>query len=631
MNFFQQQAEARNTSRRLVLLFALAVMAVITAVTLVVYAVFGNQDAAYGWLAAANLGANSGLLTITALLVALIITGASLFRIASLSGGGGQVARELGAERVHSETRDPSLQRLRNVVEEIAIASGVPVPEIYVLEREEGINAFAAGHQPADAAVTVTRGALEKLSRDELQGVIAHEFSHILNADMRLNIRLIGLLFGITAIALLGRKILTHLRFSGGGRKSGGGIVLVAVGLLAIGSVGLLAARLIQAAISRRRESLADASAVQFTRHPPGLAGALKKIAALGAGARLDAESTEIAHMLFADSRPSRLFDTHPPLLERIRAIEPGFQPAELKRVAADLKRRAEVAAAPERVAKAAPPGIAITDPAAIMANIGQPDWQQLLYAAVLAQAIPSRLAQAARSTEWSPALTTWLQLSADPDFREKQLLEIARLAGSAFEERVRTLNQTAGTARPAQRLPLLELALPALKRRPRSDLIELLRLWEALARRQATDDTFPYLQKCWLSAHLAATVQGATAPTGRRRLDELQAEAAILLALIAGYEHNLHPPEHAYRRGWMQLDLGEPPPYRDVPLDPEPIDRALQALDRLRPDGKQRLVEGLLATAFHDREANLNEVELLRAITASLGVPLPPLDLRVI
>ena len=259
MNFFEQQAAARRTSTRLVLLMALAIAGIVLAVDGVV------------WVAT-----QSPKLVLFATLssVAVIAIG-SLYRIASLGGGGEPVAQQLGGTLVPENTTEPGLRRLRNVVEEIAIASGVPVPKLYVLEHEAGINAFAAGYSTSDAVVAVTRGALDRLNRDELQGVIAHEFSHILNGDMRLNIRLVGVLFGILMIGLIGRKILEHGRFGGRGKGIGAILVAALVAML-IGYIGLFFGRMIKAGVSRSREKLADASAVQFTRQTQGLSGALK-------------------------------------------------------------------------------------------------------------------------------------------------------------------------------------------------------------------------------------------------------------------------------------------------------------------------------------------------------------------
>ena len=338
MDFFARQAATRRQSRWMVFLFIIAVIAIVIAIDLVVVttvAILSLEDG--GLLATEDMSlARYPIAAVVSTIVVLGTIGiASLTRTVTLAAGGSKVAEQLGGTRVSADTTDPLRRRLRNVVEEMAIASGVPVPQVYVLDREAGINAFAAGYSPANAAIAVTRGALVHLNRDELQGVIAHEFSHVLNGDMRLSTRLIGLLFGLTVIAMIARTI---LRFSprSSGRKGGGGIIVIYVAALVVlllGWIGLFFGRLIQAAVSRNRESLADASAVQFTRDPGGLRNALVKIGALGAGSRFaDADAEEVAHLLFAEGI-QRVFATHPPLVERIQEIDPGFQPSEFESV----------------------------------------------------------------------------------------------------------------------------------------------------------------------------------------------------------------------------------------------------------------------------------------------------------
>src|SRR5687768_5084193 len=339
MDFFARQSATRRQSRWMVFLFIIAVIAIVIAIDLVVVtsvAVLSLEDG--GLLASEDLSLTRyPIAVVVSTIVVLGTIGiSSLVRTVTLAAGGGKVAEQLGGTRVSADTTDPLRRRLRNVVEEMAIASGVPVPQVYVLDREAGINAFAAGYSPANAAIAVTRGALVNLDRDELQGVIAHEFSHVLNGDMRLSTRMIGLLFGLTVIAMVARTILRFAPRGGGGRKGGGGILVIflaAIVVLALGWIGLFFGRLIQAAVSRHRESLADASAVQFTRDPQGLRNALVKIGALGAGSRFaDADAEEVAHLLFAEGI-RRVFATHPPLVERIREIDPRFQPAEFDAV----------------------------------------------------------------------------------------------------------------------------------------------------------------------------------------------------------------------------------------------------------------------------------------------------------
>ncbi|MGA8709351.1 MAG: M48 family metallopeptidase, partial [Steroidobacteraceae bacterium] len=326
MDFFAQQAASRRQSRLFVAAFVVTVVVVVLALDAVIFTVLAAREPAGPGYGPQPLGPLSYALAYpdTALGVSVLIVAAialsSAFKSQQLRAGGAVVARSLGGVRVEPDTQDPSRQRLRNIVEEMSIASGVPMPEIYVLEQEPGINAFAAGHSPADAAITVTHGALEHLDRDELQGVIGHEFSHILNGDMRLNVQLMGLVFGLLVIAVLGRLVF-YFAPRGGDRRGNSGMAWVAIGLaiMILGYIGLLAGRILQAAVSRQRERLADASAVQFTRTPSGLKAALMKIAVLEEGSHLvAADAEQVAHMLFAPGL-DRIFATHPPLLERIR------------------------------------------------------------------------------------------------------------------------------------------------------------------------------------------------------------------------------------------------------------------------------------------------------------------------
>src|SRR5210317_2619922 len=304
MNFFEYQDQARRQSRWLVFLFVLAVVIIIIVIDIAILLAFGVMDAERqtALISLDSLKTNLPTLLVGALVTAAVIALASLFKTVSLRSGGGKVARDLGGVLVEADAHDPLRRRLYNVVEEIALASGIPVPEIYVLEQESAINAFAAGFTPADAAVAVTRGALETLSRNELQGVIAHEFSHIFNGDMRLNIRLMGALFGILVLSLIGRRVLHGSYYVGRSKNSNGGaIVLIAVAVMLVGYIGLFFGRWIKSAVSRQREYLADASAVQFTRNPDGIAGALKRIGGLESRSKVENPgASEVSHAFFA-------------------------------------------------------------------------------------------------------------------------------------------------------------------------------------------------------------------------------------------------------------------------------------------------------------------------------------------
>ena len=346
MDFFEQQDVARRKTGRLVVLMVLAVAAIVVLVYLVIAAALvvrvgftGIDPMATGGLAAYLSAAdwwNPQLFVLVAGVTVLVVAAGAFFKTAALRAGGRVVAESLGGRLIDPGTSDPTLRRVLNVVQEMAIASGTTVPPVYLLDRESGINAFAAGFTPADAVIGLTRGCADLLSRDQLQGVMAHEFSHILNGDMRISLRLIGIIHGILIIGLLGGILLRSAFYSGAGRhrrsgKQGGGVlVLAAVGaaLAIIGYVGVFFGQLIKASLSRQREFLADAAAVQFTRLPGGIAGALKKIGGYTFHSKLVAANAEEAsHLYFGDglSHWFGLLATHPPLPDRIRRIEPQW------------------------------------------------------------------------------------------------------------------------------------------------------------------------------------------------------------------------------------------------------------------------------------------------------------------
>ena len=354
MNFFQQQEHARSKTRWLLFIYVLAVAVIVIALDAIFLIVRHFTVSEYSPMLSSPgelkswVTANASSLLVFSLGIIAFIGLASLYRIMTLRGGGSKVATALGGTHVDSSHPDLLVRRLVNIVEEMAIASGIPVPQVYVMEQESGINAFAAGHQPEDAAVAVTRGALDIFSRDELQGVIGHEFSHILNGDMRMNMRLLGPLFGIMLIGMMGGILLrssSHSRVSSSKESSGGIVVvlLLGVGLTVIGYIGQLAGNLIKAAISRQREYLADASAVQFTRYKQGIGGALKKIAAWQYGSVLtDTGAEEVSHMLFANGLSrhiSGLLATHPPIQERLQRLDIKFDNQELAKLSAHIQQ----------------------------------------------------------------------------------------------------------------------------------------------------------------------------------------------------------------------------------------------------------------------------------------------------
>ncbi|MEE4218739.1 MAG: M48 family metallopeptidase [Xanthomonadales bacterium] len=632
MNFFEHQESARKQSRWLILVFILAVATIVVAINGVILVALGfiSFDAETAsvpfrevvrteWPTLAGAGVVS---------VAFILL-ASLFKMAGLRAGGGHVARQLGGTQVDSTTGDPMKRRLYNVVEEIALASGVPVPEIYVLDQEAGINAFAAGYTPSDAAVAVTRGALEKLDRNELQGVIAHEFSHILNGDMRINIRLMGALFGILLLALIGRRILIHSSFVGRSSRSkgGGAIILIAIGLTAIGYIGLFFGRWIKAAVSRQREYLADASAVQFTRDPDSIGGALKKIAVYSESSYLDADTEEISHMLFGDGRKMNFFSTHPPLEARISRVDPGFQPEELTRLAVKLQRERasdEKRRKKQREQKEKPGGMFNAE--TLIDGIGSPDWERMLTAAAFAAAIPEIMGRAVHSIEWAPEVLFYLLLDRDAAVREIQLLTVAQKMGADSEGRVRALLDAAGLASAEQRLPLLELAFPTLKQRPPEFMMKVMDTTKELIEADGRTDVFEFLLARSMSMHLWESQNAhRVSMAGNKSLKSLTASATDVLVILARHgNRDTETAEAAFNQGLAELSLPSP---GGLPVQSDwvsGLDAALPALDRLKPADKEKLVRAMSAVVMYDGRIDAQELELLRVVCDLIHVPLP-------
>ncbi len=644
MNFFAHQELARRQTRRMLLLFSLAVACIVIAVDAVVMFVLGfGGDAETG-------GIDPGALVVTSLVVVAVIGCASLYRISTLRAGGSAVAMQLGATPVAPDTTDFAYRRLRNVIEEIAIASGVPVPEIFVLEEEAAINAFAAGYTPADAAVTVTRGCLDKLTREELQGVIAHEFSHVLNGDMRLNIRLMGVAFGILVIAIAGRKI---AEASGRTRsRDSGGIVILGVALLVVGYIGVFFSRVIKASISRQREYLADASAVQFTRQTEGIAGALKKIGGLAEGSKLaHGEGEEVAHMLFGDGVGySALFATHPALTDRIKRLQPRFDPAEFVQIAADWTHPLRVGEsdasdvslsgfAPARSVRPAPaPEFASAVPAAtaelplsaaqVAGQVGHPDTGDYIAAAALSTTIPQELSQAARAQERAMALVLALVLSTEETINARQRALIEHYYDPGTSKLVAALAGRVAGLHPMHRLPLAAMAFPALRRRPRPQLqvfvIALRQLIEADGR--VTLDEYCLAKLVGIQV-IDALDPAATRAMGRVKLLDVTGEINDLFSIVAAYGHDDEAAARsAYVLGMHEVLPGFKPAYAPPSAWAQALDRALPPLDRLAPAGKELVVRGLVRAISADGMVSVSESELLRTICAALHCPLPPL-----
>lgn len=630
MNFFEHQAAARRSSTRLVVLFSLAVLAVVLAVDLAAWSI---------------MGANAAVLAWCSVLTVLVIGLGSAYRLASLGRGGESVALEMGGIPVPDDTTDPDLRRFRNVVEEMAIASGVPMPRLYVLEHDGGINAFAAGYSPSDAVVAVTRGALERLNRDELQGVVAHEFSHILNGDMRLNLRLVGVLFGISMIALIGQKVLHFGVLGGRGRGRGSGamfVVVAAAAALVIGWIGLFFARLIRAGISRSRERLADASAVQFTRQTAGLAGALKKIGGLQDGSHLVAvgDVEEISHMLFGEGlRFGGLFGsllaTHPPLLERIQVLEPSFTNGKLDTLARrwidrppdGLEEDLQMGLHEGRALPAAGSEQTL-DAGLVSAQVGQPDIEDYRCADAIVAGIPDALRALAADRERVMPLVLGLLLDERREIADKQLFAVGARLGKAVALDLDHMREVLRGLHPMLRLPLAALAFPVLRRRPRPELELFLDAANAMAFADGDVSLFEYCLGRLLTVQLRESLDPARyARTGRRKPAKLQAEIATLLAVVAAAGHpDTAVARRAYIAGMQRILPHDSRPYRVPAQGVLALEDVWIPLDALDPLAKRLLVEAITLAVGHDGRVTVAEAELLRTICGVLHCPLPPM-----
>jgi len=629
VNFFEYQEQARRQSRWLVFLFILAVLIIIAVIDVAILVAFGfmNIEEQQFVFSFQTLKANIPVLLGGAAVTAAVIAIASLFKTVSLRSGGGKVARDLGGVLVEADARDPLRRRLYNVVEEIALASGIPVPEIYVLEQESGINAFAAGYSPADAAVAVTRGALEKLNRSELQGVIAHEFSHVFNGDMRLNIRLMGALFGILVLSLIGRRVLHGSYYVGRSKNSNGGaIVLIAVAVMLVGYIGLFFGRWIKSAVSRQREYLADASAVQFTRDPDGIAGALKKIAIYSDGSYLNVETEEVSHMLFGDGERVKMFSTHPPLNDRIGRIDKSFRPDDLVQLAKTIQResQAEAERAAKQEEKQQESQRGMFDADNLVDQIGNPDFSRILMAAALAASIPEEISQAAHSNQWGTEVLFYCLLDKDEEIREQQLLLVAQNMGSDSETRVRGLFSAAPDLAREQRLPLLEIAIPELKRRPPDHVSKVLATVKELSEADHQVDVFEYLMAKIVAQHLWESVNPHQVRlAGKRNLHQVTDKALSVIAVLAMHgNESAADIDGAYKAGSRVLGADGPMP--GIEAWSEALDDALPTLDQLKPADKAKLVKALIATVMSDNRVAVTEMELLRVVCAVIHVPLP-------
>ena len=647
MDFFEQQARAKRRTAWLVLVYALFVAGIVAAVHGVVSVAIGialadqagaGDDVA---LAFAQVVANPRVLLGSVGAISAIIGVATLVKTAQLAQGGPAVAQALDGREVLQATHDLRERRLLNIVEEMAIASGVTMPRVYVLDAEPGVNAFAAGYASKDAAIAVTRGTLDLLNRDELQAVVGHEFSHILNGDMRLNIRMIGVLFGILCISLIGSLLFRGgvqiLRFSGRSRRKKDNGAAAALGMMAfggaiwaLGSLGVLCSRLIQAMVSRQREYLADSSSVQFTRNPDGMAAALKIIGAATHGSRIgNPRAAEVSHMLFATGVRHSLFATHPPLEDRIRAIDPSFDgdfaearqtvnrrlAMRLSQTDADeegelhrgilyriLDEAAGAAGAPVPFESPPPPssatggGVSTPPPPA-----PQGDW------------LDADARDAIRTAEGAEACYFGALLAAAPETRQTQISLVAERRGEPLAQAAAVWRERLAALDGRCRRTTCEIAVNTLRPQERRELETLADVADRLVAADGQIDPFEFAMTRMFRARLLPDVKAA------RRAEAIPREQAgyVLQVLAAFGTPDREQAAAAWRAGAAKLaafvDLDG---LKDrAPNDLVRFEGALQALQRLPPVAKRAFMEACQAVAGFDGALNETEENFLFAI----------------
>jgi len=651
VDFFEAQDNARKKTWQLALLFATAVIVLIAMTNALIAVAYLLASGGSGALA--NTSVSDILANIpfeiwmwASLGVLTVVTLASLYKYMMVRGGGRAVAESLGGSRVQSNTDDLKSRRLLNVVEEMAIAAGVSVPPVYLID-EPGINAFAAGYTPDDAVIGITQGAIDFLNREELQGVIAHEFSHILNGDTRINIRLIAILFGILFIGLIGNMLLRGSRHglgrsSGSGRSGGSGgggvaaILALGAGLAVIGYSGTFFGNLIKAAVSRQREYLADAAAVQYTRNPQGIGGALKKIGTAGSMLH-NSGANEISHMFFGQAVShfmGNLMATHPPLPKRIKAIDPGWRGVfpttvapqsittltgtasgfagnpNIEGVGVDVESLPDVVGRPDdRSYRTADAIIESTDSLCLNAARDPCEAHLLIYSLLLHEGLDA----AKENTNQAVAKQTEILAQ----FNEGERAVIAKLQKELTQED------------DLHRLALLELAVPALKQMSHSQYKAFIRQVIALIRADRRIELFEWVLHRLLLKELTPHFERPRPPKVRfKSVTQVKDSAALLVATLAHFGHESAVDANAaYTQAIEELKLDSEPEHPLVNREDNfaALNDALKELRDLTPLQKPKLLKACARSVLYDGYISPEEGALLQGISAALDCPLPP------
>lgn len=644
MNFFESQDRVRKNTFQLVFLFALAVVTLIIMTNILFMVVFGfinNEQMQSGGAFFRQMDWQK-FAAVSAAVCVVVLVG-SLYKIMALSSGGKAVAEGLGGQLVPQNTDDLKQRKLLNVVEEMAIASGTPVPPVYLLAGEPGINAFAAGFTPRDAVIGVTQGLIDHLSREQLQGVIAHEFSHIFNGDMRLNIRLIGVLNGIVIIGLAGYYLLYSTSFSRRGRgndKSAGGMLALAIGLIVIGFAGTFFGGLIKAAVSRQREYLADASAVQFTRNPDGIAGALKRIGGLEFGSKVESPgASEVSHAFFAQGVSGfmqMLSATHPPLNKRILRIDPHWNGEfdasdtidSLGSVEEAGKKESMTHEALAKKVTAMAAGAAMGDVANAIDQIGNPKPETINHARSLIAGLSTVIKEAAREPYGARAVIYSLELDSGLALRGRQLAYLQKHADPDVFALTHKLLLEMDGLDIKYRLPIIDIAIPALKQLSLNQYQAFRDNLVALIEMDSSVDLLEWSLQKILFNHLDGQFfKRVRTNTSYALAVQLKQEIELILSVMAyAGDQDQNEIEAAFIAATQSFEFGGLQLLAKNEISLSDMDRSLQKLEKLQPQAKLQLLKACAASVVHDQKISAFEAELLRAFSDVLGCPMPPI-----
>lgn len=632
MNFFEHQDQARKNTKKLIFLFIAAVVSLIAITTAVVasflyYFEFHNnkrfQNYDSGGVFFVSSFVSWELIGIISFFVGSLILCGTLYKLHQLSQGGDVVATSLGGTLITQDSDDADERKALNVVAEMAIASGTPIPNLYRLD-ESGINAFAAGTKPQNAAIGLTSGCISSLSRDELQGVVAHEFSHILHGDMLINMRLSGTLHGILMIGLIGRSMMHGNRRSrlSSSKSSGNNAAILGIALLAVGYIGIFFGKMIKSAVSRQREFLADASAVQFTRNPLGISGALKKIGGNHTHAQLThPASEEFSHLFFGNAlAPSlnQLFATHPPLEQRINRIEPNWNGSFVSSSTAN-----EPQSNPDSAISGFSSSTA-TSLATSIDQIGEVSPESIEKAKYILEGIPDELTKASQNPFSARAIVYCLLLNSS-DRNEKNWQQLKRSSHPVSYRLTEELHSHVLQLPAREKLPLFELCLPAIgqisepqEKVFKKNVIDLIK----------SDKHVSVFE--WALYRLLKNKLEQTPKRSRtiKSFSHIAPACQQLLSTIAHSENNCieRDLEASFTEASNLLGLENLTLLTKEQVNLPMLDSCLQQLNQIAPLKKPTLLKAVSIIIQSDKIVSTSEHELFRAIADCLDCPMPPL-----